>query len=63
LLARRLEITQDTLALAARRRDQAAFELLLSGSAGVGGIYDVWRSLRARLRGEKFRREHGVTEE
>lgn len=62
LLAQRLEAAQETLALAARRRDQAAFEMLLCGSGGVGGIYDVWRSLRARLRGEKFRREHGVTE-
>jgi hypothetical protein len=62
LLAQRLEATQETLAQAARRRDQSAFELLLRGSGGVGGIYDVWRSLKARLRGEEFRREHGVAE-
>ena len=62
LLAQRLEAAQDALAFDARQRDRAAFEILLGGSAGVGGVYDMWRSLRARLRGEQFRREHGATE-
>lgn len=61
LFARQLEATQETLAAPALRRDQEAFDPLLSGSGGVGGVYDVWRSFRARLRGERFQREHGVT--
>lgn len=58
-LARRLETTQERLAEAACRRDPEAFDLLLGGHAGVGGIYDVWRALRARLRGERFHQAHG----
>ena len=27
--------------------------------AGQGGVYDWWRSLTAKLRGETFRKEHG----
>jgi phytoene desaturase len=52
--------TQDALALEARRRDPTAFETLVVGKAGVGGVYDCWRWLRALLRGEPFRPEHGA---
>ncbi len=52
--------TQDALALEARRRDPAAFEVLVGGKAGVGGVYDRWRWLRALWRGEPFRPEHGT---
>lgn len=53
-LAAALETAQDQLAAAARRRDPAAFDTLLGGRAGVGGVYDRWRALVARLRGERF---------
>lgn len=59
-LAGRLAAAQDELAAAALSRDPAGFETVLGGAAGVGGVYDVWRSFRARLRGERFRREHGA---
>ena len=49
---------QDTLANAAIKRDEADFETLLGGSAGVGGIYDRWRHFAARLFGKKFEKEH-----
>jgi 1-acyl-sn-glycerol-3-phosphate acyltransferase len=57
--ARGLEEAMDDLAAAAVARDPGPFETILGGAAGVGGIYDLWRRLRARLRGEAFRREHG----
>lgn len=60
-LAAGLEATQDALAVEARERRQEDFEVLLRGRAGVGGIYDRWRALRARLRGERFEPEHGRT--
>lgn len=63
LLAGRLETAQDRLAAAAVAREPAAFTTLLRGRAGVGGLYDLWRALRARLRGERFVREHGGGEE
>ena len=54
-----LESTQDTLSERVRQRDPAAFELLLQGSSGAGGVYDLWRSVKARVRGRKFEPEHG----
>ena len=58
LLEQRMEMAQDALALEARRRDPAAFRVLLRGGAGQGGIYDWWRALRARCRGESFNPDH-----
>jgi 1-acyl-sn-glycerol-3-phosphate acyltransferase len=52
----------DTLAVEALARDTARFEVLLGGKAGVGGVYDGWRRLKARLRGERFRSAHGDEE-
>ncbi|WP_114393846.1 lysophospholipid acyltransferase family protein [Oleisolibacter albus] len=60
LLEQRLETTLDALALAAQARDPGAFIRLLRGRAGVGGVYDVWRRLRAWRRGEPFAAEHGA---
>ncbi len=58
-LAAELEATQDRLAEESRRRRAADFETLVQGAAGVGGVYDAWRRLMARVRGERFRPEHG----
>lgn len=59
LLARRLEDTQDALALEARARRETAFDTLLSGAAGPGGVYDLWRRAKAWIRRERFEPEHG----
>ena len=53
-----LETTQDELAARSCRRDPAEWRTLNRGRSGVTGIYDAWRSLRARMRGEKFMPEH-----
>lgn len=58
-LARALETTMDALAAEAMRRDTAAFDTLLAGRVGVGGVYDLWRRGRATLRGERFSPAHG----
>jgi len=60
LFEQKLEATQDALALEAQRRNASEFKTLLLGGAGQGGIYDLWRALEARLRGESFTREHGT---
>jgi hypothetical protein len=57
-IARGLQESQEALAREAIARDPAAFEVLLGGGAGVGGVYDLWRRLRAALRGRGFRPEH-----
>jgi 1-acyl-sn-glycerol-3-phosphate acyltransferase len=59
LLATQLEATQDALAHDACERDPEAFDVLLRGRVGIGGVYDLWRSWRARLRGERFDKSHG----
>lgn len=58
-LAARLTETQEQLAREAIAQNPAAFRTLLGGSAGVGGVYDRWRALKARWRGETFVAEHG----
>ena len=49
----------DTLALESQARDPGAFTELLGGKAGVGGVYDVWRRLKAWARGRRFDPAHG----
>lgn len=56
----RMAATQDALAAAASRRDPDDFRCLLRGGAGQGGVYDLWRAMKSWLRGERFRKEHGV---
>jgi 1-acyl-sn-glycerol-3-phosphate acyltransferase len=59
LLTGGLTETMELLAADAIARDPRRFEVLLEGRAGVGGIYDLWRRLRAAVRHERFRPEHG----
>ena len=49
----------DALNAEAMKRDPAAFTELLSGRTGVGGVYDVWRRLKAWVRGRRFDPAHG----
>ena len=58
-LERALEQTQDALAGDAISRDPSRFETILTGAAGVGGVYDAWRRVRAAARGERFIAAHG----
>jgi len=60
LLEQKLEQTQNELSIESQARDSEAFQSVLSGGAGQGGVYDMWRGLKAKLRGEAFRREHGT---
>ena len=56
----KLTATQDALAIQAQGRNPDDFQTVLHGGAGQGGIYDLWRSVKARLRGERFTKEHGT---
>ncbi|MDQ3200052.1 MAG: lysophospholipid acyltransferase family protein [Verrucomicrobiota bacterium] len=58
-LADQLANTQRALAAAAERRDRAEWRTLRRGRSGVSRPYDFWRWLRARLRGQAFRADHG----
>jgi diapolycopene oxygenase len=57
-----LAATQDVLAVDALSRDPRRFETLVGGKVGVGGVYDLWRRLKALLRGHRFRAGHGDEE-
>ena len=58
-LERKLAATLDALSAEAQRRDPSDFRTILRGGAGQGGIYDLWRGLKVKLRGETFAKEHG----
>lgn len=59
LLRRRLQETQDALAERVIARDYSAFKTILHKKSGINFIYDLWRRMRALLRGEPFRLGHG----
>lgn len=62
-MAEALTETLDALASDAQSREPARFQALVTGSAGVGGVYDLWRAARARWRGEAFDPRHAPEQE
>lgn len=53
-----LEATLDRLGADVIARDPGRFDAVLAGARGVGGIYDGWRRLAARLAGRPFDPAH-----
>jgi 1-acyl-sn-glycerol-3-phosphate acyltransferase len=51
--------TLDELAMLAMERDPAAFETVLEGSGGIGGIYELWKRLVCALTGKPYFHDHG----
>jgi 1-acyl-sn-glycerol-3-phosphate acyltransferase len=51
--------TLDGLNAEAMTRDPDRFMTLLGGQAGVGGVYDLWRRVKALAAGQRFVAEHG----
>jgi len=60
LFEKNLDAAQYALAGESQRRNPGDFQQLLRGGAGQGGVYDWWRMFSAKLRGERFHREHGT---
>lgn len=58
VLETRLTATMDALARDVVSRDPARFETVLAGRAGVGGVYDAWKSVAAVLRGRRWDPAH-----
>jgi hypothetical protein len=54
-----LQATVDALSERVQQRRASNFERLLQGNAGVGGVYDLWRAVTARLRRKQWQPEHG----
>jgi 1-acyl-sn-glycerol-3-phosphate acyltransferase len=59
LIGERLEAAQDALGEQAQARDYADFEVILRSREGISFFYDLWRRLRAKMRGETARLGHG----
>lgn len=57
-LVSRHERNLDNLATAVISRDDACFETVMGGSAGVGGAYDLWRKCKALVTGRRFEASH-----
>jgi len=53
-----LAATADRLAEDAISRDPERFTTLVQGREGMGGVYQLWRRIRAALRGERFDPRH-----
>ena len=60
MLEQQLSANLDALAIEAQRRDASDFRTILRGGAGQGCVYDLWRALKAKVRGEAFVKEHGT---
>jgi 1-acyl-sn-glycerol-3-phosphate acyltransferase len=59
-LSAALEEARERLTKESLRRDPERFETLVGGDEGVGGPYDWWKSVSARLRGESFEKAHAA---
>lgn len=58
-LEARLARAQASLAEKSIARDSDQFEVVLEGSAGIGGWYDFWRRIKSGLTGQAFNPRHG----
>ena len=59
LLSYATAATLDELAMLATERDPEAFETVLSGTGGVGGVYEFWKRLSCAVTGRPYHHDHG----
>jgi 1-acyl-sn-glycerol-3-phosphate acyltransferase len=60
LIEARLTDTLDALTADALTRDPERFTTLIQGKVGIGGVYDLWRKLKAWSRGRRFEPAHAA---
>jgi hypothetical protein len=58
LLSYAMAATLDELAMLAMERDQEAFETILSGSGGIGGVYGIWKRIACAVTGRPYHHDH-----
>jgi 1-acyl-sn-glycerol-3-phosphate acyltransferase len=58
LLSYAMAATLDEMAMLAVERDPHAFETILTGSGGIGGIYSLWKRLTSVLTGRPYHHDH-----
>jgi 1-acyl-sn-glycerol-3-phosphate acyltransferase len=59
LLAYAMSATLDELAMLATDRDPEAFETILSGKGGIGGVYELWKRFQCAITGRAYHHNHG----
>jgi 1-acyl-sn-glycerol-3-phosphate acyltransferase len=59
LLSYAMAATLEELAMLAVERDPEAFVPVLTGSGGVGGIYEMWKRVTSLLTGRRYIHDHG----
>lgn len=58
-----LTAIMDVLRDAGIERSASRFRIVLSGTSGLGGVYDLWRSAMALVRGQRPDTRHGGSDE
>jgi 1-acyl-sn-glycerol-3-phosphate acyltransferase len=59
LLSYATAATLDELAMLAMERDPEAFETVLSGASGIGGVYELWKRFMCAVTGRPYYHDHG----
>jgi 1-acyl-sn-glycerol-3-phosphate acyltransferase len=63
LLSYAMAATLDELTMLATERDPAAFETILSGGGGIGGVYELWKRFTCAVTGKPYHHDHGSLHE
>jgi 1-acyl-sn-glycerol-3-phosphate acyltransferase len=63
LLSYATAATLDELAMLAMDRNPEAFETILSGSGGIGGVYEMWKRFTCAVTGRPYYHDHGSLHE
>jgi 1-acyl-sn-glycerol-3-phosphate acyltransferase len=59
LLSYAMAATLDELAMLAMERDSDAFQTVVMGASGIGGIYEMWKRLTCAVTGKPYHHDHG----
>jgi 1-acyl-sn-glycerol-3-phosphate acyltransferase len=63
LMSYAMAATLDELAMLAMERDPAAFETVLTGGGGIGGIYELWKRFVCMVTRKPYHHDHGSLRE
>jgi len=63
LLSYAMAATLDELTMLAVERNPDAFETMLSGSGGIGGVYEIWKRFTCAITGRTYHHDHGSLHE
>jgi 1-acyl-sn-glycerol-3-phosphate acyltransferase len=63
LLSYAMAATLDELAMLAMERDPDSFKVILSGTGGIGGVYEAWKRFTSAITGRPYHHDHGSLHE